>query len=335
VCACAVVRPLARDDPHAAFQALVDAGVFSEPFYDKGSGEGPWHCGAVAMEPLVTCVTAGPNPVPKPALGKPWQCQDWCLALHLPAERCRCGFNHGVEIMRPQLPVPMDVHKGPSSVANLTRRLHEAVRARDEEEVRALLHAGAKASMSDSRGWNALHTACSVRPKWTVLNQLLRVGSDTCARTRNSELPCDIADAASNDDVSTKIKQRMQQNKFGRHLPQATSVLSASASRLLGLTSLDNDAAHGMGRRKDAAESRAMLKDFARELLSKYPDSDAAFRAFDINNNGSLTQSEFTYSVKMMGYQGDLVSLFKALDIDRLGNVSVSEFAELQRIHTP
>jgi hypothetical protein len=149
----------------------------------------------------------------------------------------------------------------------------------------------------------------------------------------NGEVPCDVADANNNTDVSITLKQRMQQHKRGKHLPQANSVLTASASRLLGITSLDNDAAHAVGRRLGEAEGKKLLKEFADFLMAKYPDSDAAFRAFDINGNGSLTQSEFIYGVKMLSFQGDLISLFKALDMDRLGNVSISEFAELQKIH--
>lgn len=213
------------------------------------------------------------------------------------------------------------------------RCLHDAVRARDEERVRELIYAGAQVSFSDARGWNALHTACSVRPKWPVINQLLRVGSDVCARTLNGEVPSDIADANNHEDVSRAVKERMQRDRFGKHLPQATSVLSASAARLLGLNSMDNDAAHAVGRRREEKEARAMLKEFAGVMMEKFPDSDAAFRAFDINNNGSLSQSEFVYSAKMLAYSGDLISLFKALDIDRLGNVSISEFAQLQTLH--
>jgi len=213
------------------------------------------------------------------------------------------------------------------------RCLHDAVRARDDQRVRELLYAGAQASFKDARGWNALHTACSVRPKWPVINQLLRVGSDVCARNLNGEVPCDIADAANHEDVSRAVKERMQRDRFGRHLPQATSVLSASASRLLGVTSMDHDATHAVGRRREEKEARTMLKEFAGVLMQKYPDSGAAFRAFDINGNGSLSQSEFVYSAKLLAYNGDLISLFKALDIDRLGNVSVSEFAQLQTLH--
>lgn len=318
------VVPLVSCDPHSALKALVDARVLGEPFHDDDTGKGPWHRGAVALEPRLACTTSGPRHVPG---------QEWCVAIHLAPTNCRRGADGGVEILRPPLPTPTDLLQGRSGDTHLMRCLHDAVRVRDDQRVRELLYAGAQVSFRDARGWNALHTACAVRPKWPVINQLLRVGADVCARNLNGEVPCDIADAANHEDVSRTVKERMQRDRVGKHMPQATSVLTASASRLLGITSMDNDAAHTVGRRREEKEARAMLKEFAGVLMEKFPDSDAAFRAFDINNNGSLSQSEFVYSAKMLAYKGDLISLFKALDIDRLGDVSISEFAHLQRIH--
>jgi len=73
-----------------------------------------------------------------------------------------------------------------------------------------------------------------------------------------------------------------------------------------------------------------MLSEFSLLLMSKYPNAGKAFKAFDLNNNGTLSAAEFTGSVSGLRYSGDATAVFKALDLDRLGDISMSEFQRLQ-----
>jgi len=194
------------------------------------------------------------------------------------------------------------------------------------------LEARTDPDFQDARGWTALHAACATRPHWEVLEQLLSV-CDICARTHAGLLPCDIADMACHEDTSKVIKERMQQHKKAKHFPQASSALSAAAKAALGLTSVDWEAASMVGKRREDGEAVDMLRDFARVLMTKYRDSDAAFRAFDINGNGTLSGSEFVQSAKQMKWPGDVVAVFKAIDIDRQGDISKVEFRLLQHLY--
>lgn len=82
------------------------------------------------------------------------------------------------------------------------------------------------------------------------------------------------------------------------------------------------------GRRLNADEAEDELRRFAVVMLTKYDSVQAAFKAFDINGNGTLSGSEFCHYAKFI-YDGDATAVFKALDQDRGGDITVEEFKVL------
>lgn len=88
----------------------------------------------------------------------------------------------------------------------------------------------------------------------------------------------------------------------------------------------------GKGRRLDPEAAAALLREFAVICLNKYGDGAKAFKAFDINGNGTLSGSEFAQYAKLI-FDGDVTAVFKALDEDALGDISVKEFSILDKIY--
>lgn len=65
----------------------------------------------------------------------------------------------------------------------------------------------------------------------------------------------------------------------------------------------------------------------ASALLQKYGTIEDAFKAFDVNNSGTLSMSEFSEGCSHRVNVGiDARAIFKALDDDSGGNISVTEF---------
>lgn len=71
------------------------------------------------------------------------------------------------------------------------------------------------------------------------------------------------------------------------------------------------------------------VRTFTAFLLSRYPDVNKAFRAFDTNGNGSLSAIEFEAGAETCGYKGDCGKIYRYLDEDKSANVQVSEFRKL------
>mmetsp|Transcript_58590 Transcript_58590/g.188319 ORF Transcript_58590/g.188319 Transcript_58590/m.188319 type:complete len:421 (+) Transcript_58590:194-1456(+) len=313
------VAALAHREPHGAWRAMVQDGILRRED-ESYRGDSAWYGVVTAAEPAAVARGRAAGSIS----GWPWGAEDFCVALYMPTGCSRPAAGGGaLELCL----------AGPEELAReYGTRLVEAAIGRDEQAVRSLLHARASPDFQDPRGWTALHAACSVRPRWEVLRQLLRV-SNLCARTHRGELPCDIADAAKHEDVSQALKDQMQHDESTKYLPEAMSVLSAEARERLGLHQLDNNLAELKGRRRSDEEGRAMLRDFAMAVMAKYPNANAAFKAFDINQNGTLSASEFSQYTQQLRCECDVTAVFKALDIDRLGDISVSEFSVLQELH--
>jgi hypothetical protein len=86
------------------------------------------------------------------------------------------------------------------------------------------------------------------------------------------------------------------------------------------------------GRRLTQEEAEEVLFQFAIVLLTKYENVEAAFKAFDINGNGTLSGSEFSHYAKFI-WSGDSVAVFKALDDNRGGDISIEEFKILEKMY--
>mmetsp|Transcript_44465 Transcript_44465/g.105371 ORF Transcript_44465/g.105371 Transcript_44465/m.105371 type:complete len:429 (+) Transcript_44465:110-1396(+) len=321
------VAELAQREPTKAFQELMKVGAL-KPLHSGGhqndDDDGDeelalgrtrtiyrWLEGATLAEPA--SLVNGRQAL----AGQPGS---YCVALHLETARLRraAGQDSPLVLLREAKASPMEVELGVCLV--------EAATNRDEETLRSLLRKRADVHFRDVRGWTALHAACSVRPCWPILNSLLQRGSDVCARTRDGLMPYDIAERAEHHDIAEELQRRLRQHKTGKFLPHAHVGMGGGAS--------NEDFAHTMGRRVADEDAVPLLRDFAAVLMGKYENAVSAFKAFDINNNGSLSGSEFVQYARLLNFQGDLMVVFKALDKDRLGDISVEEFKLLQNLHS-
>mmetsp|Transcript_12090 Transcript_12090/g.34201 ORF Transcript_12090/g.34201 Transcript_12090/m.34201 type:complete len:416 (+) Transcript_12090:3-1250(+) len=313
------VAGLAQLTPEAAWQAMLDAGALNVA---DGEGQGGrWYGKATTLDPAT--VAQGRTGDRTKGIQGPWYTQDFCIPVRLLSRQCRPPGGEAVEFC---------VDDAAAAATQLGVHLIKAALNRDKQVLRTLLYERADPDFQDQRGWTALHAACSVRPQWEVLRQLLRVGN-LCLRTHRGELACDIADAAGFTDVSHALKEVLQLDEKSRHLPQAMSVLNAEAREKLGLYVSDNTIGEMKGRRRDATENNAMLKEFAMALMLKYPDASAAFKAFDVNQTNVLSGFEFAQYAGQLRCDCDVTAVFKALDYDRLGDISMSEFSILQDIY--
>jgi len=328
------------------WKALVEAKAFSAV---EEAADGAWYAGpARSSEPATASaedahrrLVALPPRAPEPD----WSGAPYCVAIHLPSHQVRSSrrSDAGWDMMELWFPggPPREASPGfwiwPPALARPPEvdhglRLIEAAAQRDDQTVRALLQARANPDFQDRRGWTALHAACHARPKWEVLDQLFEV-CDLCARTHDGLLACDLSDMGAHEDVSIRVKELMQQHRKAKHFPQATSALTSAAKAALGLTSTNWNAAASIGKRRTEGEETNLLHDFAVQLMSKFKNSDAAFKAFDVNSNGTLRRSEFTTSCGQWKLPGDAVAIFKAIDVDRQGDVSQVEFRMLQHVY--
>jgi len=89
---------------------------------------------------------------------------------------------------------------------------------------------------------------------------------------------------------------------------------------------------HRCGRQVDGADALAELREFALAVIGRYGSAQAAFSAFDINRNGSLSRSEFVTYAKTV-FNGDVAAIFKALDLDRQGDITTKEFSQLDGLY--
>jgi hypothetical protein len=130
---------------------------------------------------------------------------------------------------------------------------------------------------------------------------------------------------AGNDDVTLALRDHMKMHKKGMHLAQAKIPAPEGF--------YSSWKAHGAGHRMGEDESAELLFKFAVMLFTKFNTAEAAFRAFDVNANGTLRVSEFVQAAKTLRFGGDTAAVFKALDCDRQGDVSISEFKLLKWYH--
>eukprot|EP00971_Amphidinium_carterae_P323703 6433101-Amphidinium_carterae.1 len=326
-----VLRPaasLAQREPTKAYQELLKEGAL-QPLNSRENEDDDddeelalgrtrtvyrWLQGATLAEPAsLKDVKVGEQ------LQYTGQPGSYCIALHVPTARLRRpeGRDSPVVQLRETKPPGMEVEMGVNLV--------QAAARRDEDGVRSLLRKKADVHFCDGRGWTALHAACSVRPCWPILNSLLQRGSDVCARTRDGLMPYDIAESAEHHDIVEELQKRMRKHKSGKYMIHSHVGMSGGAQ--------NEDFAHTIGRRIADEDALPMLREFAALLMDKYQDAEVAFKAFDINGNGSLSGSEFIQYARLLNFNGDLMVVFKALDKDRLGDISITEFELLQSLH--
>jgi len=308
------VAKLAHRQPLAAWEALVHNDVLQ-----LMPGEDNWYGLATALEPASLARRQARDWTKQKE--HPWDNAQFCVAVHVPKSQCRPST---VAPEAVELCAPEDV----DAEFQYASSLLEATRSRNAPEVFKLLKAKADPDSRDSRGWTALHVACSTRPCFAVLRQLLPV-CDPCARTLKGELPIDLAEAGFHDDVVATLRSHMQNHKTAKLLPQAAGDPTMDAQKA------ENVRVAEMRGRKLATrddELQLLLK-FARDLMDKYPNTDKAFQAFDINANGTLSASEFVQYAQYMRFTGDVSAVFKALDVDGLGDISKEEFRILQRLY--
>jgi len=79
------------------------------------------------------------------------------------------------------------------------------------------------------------------------------------------------------------------------------------------------------GRRLFGEAAEALLREFGEALLAKYGDVNSAFKAIDVNRNGTVSGCEFATQAQQI-FKGDATAVFKVLDANRNGNISVEEF---------
>jgi len=331
------VTKLANREPRKAWKILVEARVLT---LVEERADGVWYnAPATCAEPAKASAEQG--------LPAEWRAAPFCIALYMPAHECRSSLSGtaaaGSSVVDVWLPggAPREASAGvwvwPPMVDRAPQierglMLVEAAARRDAEAVRQVLEARADPDFQDNRGWTALHAACAVTVRWEVLDQLLEV-CDVTARTNAGLLPCDLADMGNHEDTARVVKECMQQHNKGKHLPAASSTLTAAAKAALGLTHVDYTAAAKVGKRRTQGEEEEMLREFSNLLMSKYKNADAAFRAFDFNSNGTLSAAEFTQSAQQLRFSGDPGAVFKAIDLDREGDISKVEFRTLQRLY--
>jgi len=139
-----------------------------------------------------------------------------------------------------------------------------------------------------------------------------------------------IEEEAGAEKVEAELKQRLEELREAEaHAAQAEAGAKwhgADVPVSLGFPK-------GQGRRLDPEAASAALHQFAGALMESYGDVSAAFRAFDINRNGTLSRSEFTQYAKLI-YEGDVTAVFKALDVDANGELSVQEFDRLRNMYS-
>lgn len=254
----------------------------------------------------------------------PWNGLMHCVALHVLKRQCRASpaGDGAMEIRAPdedEVPGVPDVP------------LVQAAARRDPKAVAALLAAKALPSAADSRGWTALHAACSVRPCWEVLDQLIAV-SDVCARTLDGQLPVDMAMSRCSDDVVNTLQTHMAEHRVGAHLPQTTALSAAGMMARDGPMNWNHAAERGR-RSRDSRRTAELLKIFAEMVFSKYKTVQQAFEAIDVNKTGTLTAYEIIAACKEMSFPGDATTVFKALDLNMMGDISLDEFSVLQTYH--
>jgi len=76
-----------------------------------------------------------------------------------------------------------------------------------------------------------------------------------------------------------------------------------------------------------------LARDFAEYLFRRFPDSNAAFDAFDIYRTGQVGLTSFISGGKRIQFSGDIKSIFRALDVNHVGQISKSDFRVLMQFH--
>lgn len=171
---------------------------------------------------------------------------------------------------------------------------------------------------NDCHGYSTRHTTTSREHavKMHILETELKAGSRLSPL--NCELASTIKPGRSLSDSSLFFKK-------GVAVPRKRPVSQ-------GCVSASSEAAHRKGRRLTPEEEEAILRDFAVVLLTRYPNVQDAFRAFDINGNGTLSGTEFAHYAKYF-FDGDAQATFKALDINKGGDISIEEFKILGKMY--
>jgi len=198
----------AQVDPHGVWRKLSASGALKIDSIADNDSE-TW-CGPFAE--------VEPRDVPRLVAAdvtvrgsEPWSGAEFGIALHVLSRHCRPaeGQAQGVlEIRAPETP-ELDVDCGVQLV--------EAAGRGDVAAVRKCLAARADPDARDARGWTALHAASARRPCPEVLGLLLRV-CDVCARTRQGELPADLADKGNHQDTASALRDKMRCHEKGKYL---------------------------------------------------------------------------------------------------------------------
>lgn len=147
------------------------------------------------------------------------------------------------------------------------------------------------------------------------------------ATDRMSSLDSKLATSMSTGSIATFLKKGQM---LQRRRPVMLANVESDSPYRKGRRRSDAEA-HRKGRRMSDAEAESELLKFSAALFNKYESVEGAFKAFDINGNGTLSGSEFNHYAKYL-YNGDCVAVFKALDGDRGGDISIEEFKFLKKL---